>query len=62
LKDDNNEPLNSNKKLMGCVNKATITVSGKGVLVGEEILQTKNEYKFSVKVIFLFDWKLIFTL
>lgn len=46
---DDNEPLNSNKKLMGCVNKATITVSGKGVIVGEEILLTKTEYKYSVK-------------
>jgi len=51
---DDNEPFNSNKRLMGCVNKATITVSGKGVIVGEEILLTKTEYKYSVKVNYLF--------
>ena len=38
---------------MSTIEKVHITVAGRGVIVGEELLVTGNEYEYSLRVILI---------
>ena len=44
------DPYNLQKALVSTVEKVHITVASRGVIVGEEILVTGDEYEYSLKV------------
>jgi len=45
------DPYDLHKKLVSNVEKVTITVAGKGVIVGEEVLITGDEYQYGIRVL-----------
>jgi len=49
LKEVNN-PYNTKRTLVSDYENVQISVAGKGAIIGEEILQTKDYYEYSVKV------------
>lgn len=50
LKEVNN-PFNRKRKLISEYENIQLSFAGKGAIIGEEILETKDEYEYSVKVI-----------
>ena len=49
LKEVNN-PFNRQRRLISEYENIQLSFAGKGAIVGEEILETKDEYEYSVKV------------
>lgn len=45
-----NNPYNVKRTLVSDYENVQITVAGKGTIVGEEILATRDDYEYSVKV------------
>ena len=49
LKEVNN-PFNRTRRLISEYENIQLSVAGKGAIIGEEILETKDEYEYSIKV------------
>jgi len=45
-----NNPYNLKRTLVSGYDNIQISVAGKGAIIGEEILDPKDEYEYSVKV------------